>query len=466
MTKTEIEAGPKYAWDLELRPDEALIPTYRYTSPEFLRLEFERVWSSVWQLAGREEQIPNAGDFFEYEIGDQSFLVVRGNDAVIRAYHNVCRHRGNRLCSGQGHVPQITCRYHGWTWSIDGKLQKVPDREHYCPINDEAYGLPPAAVGAWGGFLFINPCAEPEQSLADFLGPIPAQLDAYHFEKMTPVYLDATVPLECNWKVALEAFLEAYHVQMIHPQILPFFDDFNIRHEIFETHSRMLMPVGAPSPRLSNVPPQLTFEKFAAQNVDILPLMGRVDDPITQKVVIDRSPAATNGDLKAFLPYGSDGALKLPADRPLRDFLIDLLKRIGEAKGRDYSDLSRDQLIDAWHYSIFPNVVFNIFAGFFTMLRIRPDAANPDRCLFDVCSYVWIPDPEQAAAMRVSHVNYRTVEEGGERIRLILQQDFANAPGMRKGLHSAGIKHITVSKQECRIVKLHQVLDRYIHGGR
>jgi hypothetical protein len=106
--------------------------------------------------------------------------------------------------------------------------------------------------------------------------------------------------------------------------------------------------------------------------------------------------------------------------------------------------------------------VFNIFAGFFTMLRIRPDQSNPDRCLFHVCSYVWIPDPEEAAAMRVSHVDYRSVEEGGESIRLILQQDFANVPGVQKGLHSKGLQHITVSKQETRIVKLHQVIDRYI----
>lgn len=244
---------------------------------------------------------------------------------------------------------------------------------------------------------------------------------------------------------------------MIDPQILPYFDDFNIRHEIFDTHSRMLMPVGAPSPRLSNVPPELTWEKFSVSNVDLLPLLGRTDDPIAQRVVLDGRPAAASSDLKSLLLCDSDGALKLPTGRPLRDFLIDLSQRIGGAKGRDYSELAREQLIDAWHYSIFPNVVFNIFAGFFTMLRIRPDASNPDWCFFDVCSYLWVPDLKEAAEMRVSHVNYRGVEEGGEKIRLILQQDFANVPGVQKGLHSAGLKHITVSKQE---------VDRYIAQGR
>src|SRR5450755_4394186 len=122
---------------LLVRPD-GVVPKERYTSRAFVDLEMERLWSRVWQVACREEEIAAAGDFFEYSIGDQSILVVRGDDGEIRAFFNHCLHRGTRLASGVGNFAdgQIRCRYHAWQYALDGELVEVVDRQEFTDLPD------------------------------------------------------------------------------------------------------------------------------------------------------------------------------------------------------------------------------------------------------------------------------------------------------------------------------------------
>ena len=120
--------------------EDNVVPRARYTSPEFAALEFDRLWSRVWQVACREEEIADVGDFSEYLIGDQSILVVRSGPDTVRAFHNTCLHRGTRLADGAGRFPErcIRCRYHAWRYDLDGKLVEVVDREEFGAIPEDA----------------------------------------------------------------------------------------------------------------------------------------------------------------------------------------------------------------------------------------------------------------------------------------------------------------------------------------
>lgn len=128
----------------------------RYYSREFYRLEVERMWNRVWQMACRVEEIPRVGDHIIYEVGDYSLIVVRSRPTEIKAFHNACLHRGRILRETSGHVSQFTCKFHGFTWRLDGTLSFVPGRWDFPQIKDEAFCLPEAKVGLWGGFVFVN----------------------------------------------------------------------------------------------------------------------------------------------------------------------------------------------------------------------------------------------------------------------------------------------------------------------
>ncbi len=161
-----------------------IIPKERYISREFFDLEMEKLWPRVWQVACREEEVPNPGDFLEYTIGDQSILVVRTNPTTIKAYFNTCRHRGTRLASGVGNFAtgEIRCRYHAWRWQLDGVIKEVVDREDFPEtMTDDDVRLGEVQCGRWGGFVFINmdPAAP---SLEEYLDPLPGLLAPFRYE--------------------------------------------------------------------------------------------------------------------------------------------------------------------------------------------------------------------------------------------------------------------------------------------
>ncbi|MBV9410260.1 MAG: Rieske (2Fe-2S) protein, partial [Acidimicrobiia bacterium] len=131
-----------------------LIPKERYISREFVDLEMQRLWPRVWQIACREEEIPQPGDFVEYVIGDQSIIVVRRADGAIGAYYNACLHRGNKLGTGAGSFPEerIKCSYHGWCYDLAGCVTSVPDRADFSDLPLDLR-LGELRVDTWGGFV-------------------------------------------------------------------------------------------------------------------------------------------------------------------------------------------------------------------------------------------------------------------------------------------------------------------------
>jgi Rieske 2Fe-2S family protein len=198
-------------------------------SPEFYELEREAVFKRAWLNVGRVEQVPRTGSYFtkELAVARTSVIVVRGKDGEIRAFHNVCRHRGNKLVwndypqeETNGVCRQFVCKYHGWRYDLDGSLTFVQQEQEFFDLDKDAFGLVPVHCDVWAGFIFVHLAKEPEQSLLDFLGPMVTKLENYPFEKLTERWhYRATV--KSNWKIYMDAFQEFYHAPVLHAKQTP-----------------------------------------------------------------------------------------------------------------------------------------------------------------------------------------------------------------------------------------------------
>ena len=175
------------------------------------------------------EQLPRNGSYFTKEIAvaRTSVVVVRDKEGQVRAFHNVCRHRGNKLVwtdypqeESSGMCRQFVCKYHGWRYDLDGSLSFVQQEQEFFNLDKDDYGLVPVHCDVWAGFIFVNLAREPEQNLRDFLGPMVTKLENYPFEKQTERrFYRATV--KSNWKLYLDAFQEFYHAPVLHAKQTP-----------------------------------------------------------------------------------------------------------------------------------------------------------------------------------------------------------------------------------------------------
>ncbi len=200
------------------------IPIAPYTSAEHFELERDRIFKKVWLFASRIEKIPNPGDFHvvDLPICETSVVLVHGNDGEVRAFHNVCPHRGNKLAYDQsGNTRRLVCRFHGWAYDLEGTLRLVPDEDNWFDLDKSCHGLTPVAVGVWEGFVFINLDPEPSQTLQEYLGEAAETLDGYPFaETSSQSYCFRTV-LNANWKLVKDAFQEVCHTPFQHHRSLP-----------------------------------------------------------------------------------------------------------------------------------------------------------------------------------------------------------------------------------------------------
>jgi len=198
-------------------------------SPEFYELEREAVFKRAWLNVGRVEQLPRTGSYFtkELAVARTSVIVVKDKDGGVRAFHNICRHRGNKLVwndfpgeETNGTCRQFVCKYHGWRYDLDGALSFVQQENEFFDLEKDAYGLVPVHCDVWAGFIFVNLADEPEQPLREFLGPMVTALEEYPFEKQSERWFyRATV--NSNWKLFMDAFQEFYHAPVLHGNETP-----------------------------------------------------------------------------------------------------------------------------------------------------------------------------------------------------------------------------------------------------
>ncbi len=197
------------------------IPKARYVDEDFHRLEAEQLWSRVWQMACRLEEIPEPDDVVAYDCGDQSVIVVRTADGGVRAFQNACRHRGVRLVDGPGSCAGgFTCPFHGWGYAPDGTNTRIPGRKQFAEHNLRAgdVDLVPVRCETWGGCAWINLDAD-APPLRESLEPAASILDAWKVESLRTEWWRAC-RLPVNWKLGVEAFVESYHVVQTHPQLV------------------------------------------------------------------------------------------------------------------------------------------------------------------------------------------------------------------------------------------------------
>jgi phenylpropionate dioxygenase-like ring-hydroxylating dioxygenase large terminal subunit len=418
-----------------------LLEAERYYDAAFMKREWDGLWTKTWLLAGREDDIPDTGDFFRFDIGAESFLVMRGTNGDIRAMYNVCQHRGARLVGAEfGNFRTIRCPYHSWAWTIDGEIAEVTDRETFRPeVLDGSLDLSRVRHATWGGFVFI--CMDDKAPpLEDFLGVLVPHLAPYRLGEMVTVK-DVEVVWPANWKTVVDAFIESYHVHAVHPEILPFYDDYHQQWDLYEHGmSRMLMKFAAVSPRHSD---QDSVNAVLAA--------------MLQEVGID--PAA----------FGKPAAAVREAIQHAKLALPDRL-------GKTAADYSANQMTDDWAYFAFPNVTFNIHPEGALMQRFRPHPSDPEKMIYDVTVLIHpIHDPaikipgymgvdegaDLTGAIRPER-RYLTHGDGG--VGPVLEQDGVMIPIVQKGMRSRGFKGARLSEQEQRVRHFHAEIDRYLAG--
>ncbi|MBV8341449.1 MAG: aromatic ring-hydroxylating dioxygenase subunit alpha, partial [Gammaproteobacteria bacterium] len=194
------------------------LPAWVYNHPQMTRLELERILRPSWQIAGHVSQIPSPGDYLTFELGGDSVIVLREAGGTIRALRNVCRHRGTRLLEGAGKCHgRITCPYHGWTYRYDGSLLATPARDSFPGLNLREHSLATVHTEVALGFVWVCLAAEAPPPPSAMWAPIVAELAPYRLEELVPTQPVYTEEWNVDWKIAMDNYLESYHVPIGHP---------------------------------------------------------------------------------------------------------------------------------------------------------------------------------------------------------------------------------------------------------
>ncbi len=236
------------------------IPVERYTSEDYFAREKERIFKRKWLNVGHELQARENGDYFvvELAVADTSLLIVRGKDGVIRAFHNMCSHRGAPVAWDKAGKCRgfLTCRFHGWVYDTTGRLVHVSDAENFPSVDAEENGLAPVHCGVWNGFIFVNLADEPEETLEEHLAPVAEHIGKYDFDGFEPAFhyrIDENV----NWKTLQEAQLEGWHLPYLHEKTLARavkVEGQQYRHSGIELHGAHGV-LGSPPPDSFTPPP-------------------------------------------------------------------------------------------------------------------------------------------------------------------------------------------------------------------
>lgn len=429
-------------------------PVEAYISEEYARAERDRLWRKVWLMAGRQEEIPDVGSFMTHDILDDSVLIVRTAPDAIRAYHNVCSHRGRRLVdtpedakSTYGRRKQFVCGFHGWRYNLEGENTHILHKEDWQGVlTPECTGLRKVNVDSWGGWVWINldPDCEP---LRDYLEPVVDMLEPFELHNMRYRWRKWGV-FDCNWKVAMEAFNETYHVQSTHPEFNKFGEfrgwskphglHSNIGYEsarnMDENKGKLRIGHGA-DPRVATAEIQDYTWNYANTN--------------TTETLVKAAQRLVDE-----LPEGT------PPDKVLRHWL-DSARRDDADRGVVWPTVDPEHVGKsgtAWQ--IFPNFQIGHAVNNALCYSARPYGYNPDKCIFEAAVYELFPkdgEPE------TEWVYCRPTAEDW---CYVLGQDFSNMAAVQKGIKSMGFSGPKPNpKMETSTANLHRNLARYMGTG-
>jgi len=414
----------------------------RYTSREFERQEQTKMWPNVWQFAAREEDVPTSGDYIVYENVGRSYIVSRQSNGSVRAFHNVCLHRGRKLRTADGTTEHFRCPFHGFSWNSNGTLKSIPCQWDFAHLSSDQLSLPEAEVARWGGYIFIRENSG-GPSIEQFLAPLPEHFKRWrHEECATAVWVGKVVP--ANWKVTMEAFMEAWHTVVTHPQLLPFTGDENSAYWTWGDNVNVnLVPFGIMSPHVNPA--------------------GKSQQWIVDEFIKFNGRSAENYDAStdAFAVKVAEG---ITARRALGQAMRESYTKI---TGHDHAHATDAELLDGLVYNVFPN--FAPWGGFMPNIvyRWRP-WHDVDHCLMEVRILMRMP-PGQPVA-RTAPMKFLTEAEPWTAapelgvLGSVFEQDMLNIPYVQEGLKFSKTGEVNLGNyQEIRIRQFHQTLDKYLN---
>jgi choline monooxygenase len=282
--KIEIDAEIARAWTL---------PAQVYCDPEVAAAEQEKIFSRTWQIAGRREQAAKPGDYFTTEIAGERLLIVCGNDGVVRGFHNVCRHRAGPPAEGCGSRKVFRCGYHGWTYSLEGKLLHAPEMQGVQNFSPEDFGLLPVACEIWEQWIFVNPDSQ-AAPLAQELGELRQQVAKFRLAKMR-FRERREYRMQCNWKTYIDNYLEGYHLPSVHPGLNRELEYANYKTQQFRRHSVQSSPIRGPENEKDATRRYKSGENLSADYYWIFPnwMLNCYPDNVSLNVVIPLGPEET-----------------------------------------------------------------------------------------------------------------------------------------------------------------------------
>jgi phenylpropionate dioxygenase-like ring-hydroxylating dioxygenase large terminal subunit len=401
----------------------------RYFDANFFALEAELLWPRVWQMACRLEEIPQPRDFAEYEFLDQSVVVVRTDDMGVTAFQNACRHRGVKVAEGRGSCESgFTCPFHGWRYGADGTNAGVTRRRTFAEHNlvPRDLDLTPVRCEMWGGCAWINLDVD-APPLRECIEPFATTLDAWKAESLRTEWWYAC-RLPVNWKLAIEAFVEAYHVVQTHPQLV-----IPTRYGMREGDS---------------------FDSRAYIDADIQYL--RTMSEGMGGMVHASDVRVAEGLRDTELPADPAEAMAT-WNRTLNDSVV----RWHRQRGADIPDLNEltAQGINLEFFHCFPHYFVLPMYSSASSYRFRP--LGPEETLMEIWSLTRHPEghePEKPTPPE-------PWECDDPRWPPIPAQDFSNIPRQQRGLHAKGFEYMRLSRElEGHIANLHRTIDGFLAG--
>jgi phenylpropionate dioxygenase-like ring-hydroxylating dioxygenase large terminal subunit len=383
-------------------------PTERHTGHDWLQGENYGLWREAWvPVAGAVEVEP--GEVLVTQLGPFPVLVIRSPEGDLRAFHNVCPHRGHPVCSTSGPRRELQCTYHRWTFGLDGGLLRRPDAESF---STEGQGLSPLRVDELAGLIWLN--ADPTGvELADWLGPVRSLLCAQGLDRMS-LTSHVSVELACNWKLSAEVHLESYHVHTLHPEVLPWVGDTEITLETLGIHGAMRVPLAQPSGRLAES-------------------SGLLDQRLSE--------------------HGVDSEGLSLHEKRLAFAQAELASLRG--RGIDTHTLEATQLIENRFIGLFPNTQLNSYGHSVMLFRHHPHPTDPGQCRFEQQIFSLEEGPP---SRRSTH---RVVAASDPAVGPITEADLAVAQRLQSGAHSPAFAP-QFSDQELLLRHFYSVLDDYV----
>ena len=428
--------------------DPERIPVERYFDEEFYNLELEHLWPHVWQNACRLEQIPEVGDWIEYQNVGKSVLIVNTKDG-IKAFHNACRHRGVPIAGGKdsafGNCSKsgFVCPFHGWRWNSEGENTFVYGKHLFSEkqLNPDDLNLRECRVETAIGCAWIN-FDDDAPSLRESLGPLLDRLDAHNTGDLRAEWCYGTV-LPANWKIAMEAFMEGYHVMKTHPQLQACTP---------QMYGSMYERPRGPFPQMAD--PELSLRENQELQVRSMELLGEGMDGMIHKKEVEIARGCIG--IEEGLPEDKNMAILHWLGIVMHQITTQL-----QAKGEPVPDLcavTQSDPINAVEF-LFPHYFLLPYFSSMSAYRIRP--LGPESCIFEIWSLTTFPKGEEPdPVMEPTMLPYDSQD-----FPPIPRQDYSNIPIQQQGMHAKGFEFMRLSKDvEGLISNYQRIIDGYIAG--